>query len=119
VLRAAGVDRVIEVPGRRFGLLNTPPWTLAQARAEDFREIIVPQMQDDPDGHANLYRVVLSLNPARVVVLPGDAPPQAFDRASFVAFVLKHSYAGSGVSRWDAAMLVGVAYLSRVLARAA
>jgi hypothetical protein len=115
VLRAAGVDRVIEVPGRRFGLLATPPWTLAQLRAENFQQIVVPQMNDDADAHANLYRVVMAFNAPNVVILPGEGRrPQAFDRPAFVSHVLQHSYAGGGFSRWDAAMLVGVAYLTRL-----
>jgi hypothetical protein len=116
VLRAAGVDRVIEVPGRRFGLLNTPPWKLAQARAANFQEVVIPQMTDDPDAHVNIYRVVLSLNPSRVVILPNGGRPQTFDRAAFASYVLKHSCGttGTGFSRWDAAMLVGVAYLARL-----
>lgn len=107
VLRAAGVDRVIEVPGRRFGLLTMPPWTLTQLRAEGFAEVIVPQMSADSAAHVNLYRVVMALNPARVVIMAADARPLEFDRARFLAFMVQHST--SGIRQWDAAMFVVLA----------
>jgi hypothetical protein len=112
ILRAAGVDRVIEVPGSRFGILNMPPWTLARIRKTEYDEVIIPQMTDDIDAHINLYRVVLALKPARVVTLPGDARPQVYDRGGFTSLTLQHSYSGSGLSR--AAMFVGAAYLARL-----
>ena len=114
VLRAAGVDRVIEVPGRRFSLLTTPPWKLAKIRSENFHQVIVPQMDDDADGHVNLYRVVMAINAPGVLVLPGAGQAQAFDRAAFVSHVLQLSCTASGFSRWDAAMLVGAVYMSRL-----
>jgi hypothetical protein len=107
-LRAAGVDRVIEVPGSRFGLLSAPPWTLARVRANGFDEVVIPQMADEPQAHANLYRLVLALNPSRVTILPGDGPEQSFDRAGFMSHVLQHAY-GRGFSRWDAAVFIGLA----------
>jgi hypothetical protein len=112
ILRAAGADRVVEVPGSRFGILNLPPWTLAQIRRAEYDEVIIPQMTDDIAAHINLYRVVLALKPTRVVVLPGDGRPQVYDRAGFTSLTLQHSYSGSGVSR--AAMFVGAAYLARL-----
>lgn len=110
VLRAAGVDDVIEVPGRRFGLLTAAPWTLAAVRAGNFDEVIIPQMTDAPEGHDNLYRLVVALNPPHVTILPGDAPPRGFDRAAFAAYTLQHSYA-SGIGRWDAAVFMIAAAL--------
>jgi hypothetical protein len=107
VLRAAGIDRVIEVRGRRFGLLAMSPWTLAQVRAEKFDEVIIPQMSGDAEAHVNLYRLVMALNPPRVVIQPGEGPAQEFDRARFLAFVMKHTT--SGVRKWDAAMFVVLA----------
>ena len=112
LLRAAGVDKVIEVPGARFGVLHMPPWTLAEIRKAQYDEVIIPQMTDDTDAHINLYRVVLTLKPARVVVVPGDGQPRVHDRAGFLSLTLQHSYSGSGLSR--AAMFVGAAYLARL-----
>jgi hypothetical protein len=107
-LRAAGVDRVIEIPGDRFGLLSAPPWTLARVRAGRFDEVVIPQMTDDPEAYANLYRLVLALNPSRVTIFPGDGPAQSYDRAGFMSYVLQHAY-GRGFSRWDAAVFIGLA----------
>ena len=112
VLRAAGADKVIEVRGSRFGILNMSPWTLAEIRKTEYDEVIIPQMTDDIDAHMNLYRVVLALKPTRVVVVPGDGRPQVYDRAAFRSLALQHSYSGSGLSR--AAMFVGAAYLARL-----
>ena len=64
LLRAAGADRVIEVSGRRFGLLRLAPWTLARLRSESFSEVIIPQMTARPDTHVNLYQMVAALRPA-------------------------------------------------------
>ena len=55
---ASGVNRVIEVSGRRFGLFRIAPWTLARVRRERFDEIVVPQMESYPEGHVNLYWLV-------------------------------------------------------------
>jgi hypothetical protein len=108
VLRAAGVDRVIEIPGRRFSVVNIAPWTLAKLRTERFDEVLVPQMTAEVAGHVNLYRVVLALNPRVVVIIPGDGHPEEFDRASFASLVLRHSYPGT-LAGWDAAMVAGIA----------
>jgi hypothetical protein len=108
VLRAAGVDRVIEIPGRRFSVMNIAPWTLAKLRTERYDEVVIPQMTSEIVEHVNLYRVVLALNPKMVVVVPGDEQPEEFDRASFASLVLRHSYPGT-LAGWDAAMIAGVA----------
>jgi glycosyltransferase involved in cell wall biosynthesis len=77
-LMAAGVDRVIEIPGRRFGLLRIAPWRLARLRVERFEEVIVPQMTPHPDLHVNLYWIAAALRPRRVVVLAAEREPQVF-----------------------------------------
>jgi hypothetical protein len=105
VLRAAGVDRVIELSGTRFSLLSAPPWTLARLRREHFDEVLIPQMNGDADAHVNLYRLVLALNARRVVVLPVGEGPRVYDRASFMANVLQRS-CSNGLHRWEAAMFV-------------
>jgi glycosyltransferase involved in cell wall biosynthesis len=100
-IRAAGADRVIEIPGRRFGLLRLPPWKLLQLRAEAFTEVVIPQMTHYPELHSNIYRVVAAIAPDRVVVVPGDEPVQEVDGARFRLDLLQHSFAAF-LARWDA-----------------
>jgi hypothetical protein len=111
VLRAAGVDSVIEVPGRRFGLLSAPPWALAAVRKQDFDEVVIPQMNGDADAHVNLYRLVLALNAKRVVIVPFGEGLKEYDRASFMTYVLQRS-CSNGLHRWEAAMFVIAMVLS-------
>jgi hypothetical protein len=94
LLRAAGADRVIEVPGRRFGLLRIPPWTIKRLRTESFSEIVIPQMNAHAPSHVNLYQMVAALNPARVTIVPGDQRPETFDGPRFVQHALQHSCSG-------------------------
>jgi hypothetical protein len=93
LLRAAGADRVIEVAGRRFGLLKLAPWTIARLRSECFHEVIIPQMTPRPDAHVNLYQMVAALRPSRVTVIPGEHHPQTFDGPRFLQYALHHSCA--------------------------
>ena len=107
LLRAAGADRVIEVPGRRFGLLRMAPWTLARLRSEGFKEVIIPQMTAGPDAHVNLYQMVAALRPSRVTIVPGEQPPQTFDGVRFVQYALHHSCSGA-VGKWNTSTLIRV-----------
>jgi hypothetical protein len=107
LLRAAGADRVIEVPGRRFGLLRLAPWTLARLRSEAFNEVIIPQMTEKPDAHVNLYQMVAALRPSRVTIVPGEQQPQTFDGPRFVQYALHHSCSGA-VGKWNTSMLLRV-----------
>lgn len=91
LLRAAGADRVIEVPGRRFGLFKLAPWTVARLRSERFHEVIIPQMSARPDAHVNLYQMVAALRPSRVTIVPGEHEPQTFDGPRFLQYALHHS----------------------------
>ena len=75
-LLRAGVDSVMEVSGRRFGLLHMTPWQLWRLREGRFDHVAIPQMTDVAEDHVNLYRLALWLAPARVTILPGDAPPR-------------------------------------------
>jgi glycosyltransferase involved in cell wall biosynthesis len=72
-LLAAGVDRVVELEGRRFGLLRTNPLVVRKLRQERFDEAVIPQMTAGPEGHGNLYRLVAAVRAARVTVLDGDS----------------------------------------------
>jgi hypothetical protein len=93
LLYAAGADRVIEVPGRRFGLVRMAPW-LWRLRSEGFSEVVIPQMTADPDQHVNLYQMVAAIQPPRVTIVPGEERPQTFDGARFLQFAMQHSYLG-------------------------
>ena len=106
-LRAAGVDRVIEMPGRRFGILRIAPWQLARLRAEGFDEVIVPQMQAHPDLHMNVYWLVAALQPSSILVLPGDGTPQEYSLDIFVHAVRSRAFARA-VPRLDSLVFAGV-----------
>ncbi len=108
LLRAAGADRVIEVSGRRFGLLRLAPWTLARLRAERFTEVIIPQMTSAADAHVNLYQMVAALHPSRVTIVPGEEQPETFDGARFIQFALQHS-CSDAVGKWNTSTLVRLA----------
>jgi hypothetical protein len=95
LLRAAGADRVIEVPGRRFGLLRVAPWTIKRLRTENFSEIVIPQMNAHADSHVNLYQMVAALNPARVTIVPGDQRPETFEGPHFIQHALQHTCSGA------------------------
>jgi glycosyltransferase involved in cell wall biosynthesis len=99
-LHAAGAERVIELSGTRFGLLRTAPWTLTRLRAEQFDEVIVPQMTAPPEPHRNLYRLAAAIQPRRAVILPGDEAPLVIDGARLPGFALFHSIKGL-LERWD------------------
>jgi len=107
LLRAAGADRVIEVPGRRFGLLRLAPWTLVRLRSEGFNEVIIPQMSARPDAHVNLYQMVAALRPSHVTIVPGEQQPQTFDGVRFVQYALHHSCSGA-VGKWNTSTLIRV-----------
>ncbi|HLG55916.1 MAG TPA: glycosyltransferase [Vicinamibacterales bacterium] len=83
-LRAAGVDDVIELPGRRFGAHRLAPWRLLKLRTTRFDEVVIPQMTARREVHLNLYWLVGALRFDRVAILPGDEPPQLLQRAAFL-----------------------------------
>jgi hypothetical protein len=91
LLRAAGADRVIEVNGRRFGLLRTAPWALRRLRGEDFDEVVIPQMHGNGDEYVNLYQMVAALRPSRVTIVPGDERPETFEGPRFIQHALHHT----------------------------
>jgi glycosyltransferase involved in cell wall biosynthesis len=93
VLNAAGVDTIIEVPGRRFGVFHLAPWTLVRLRASRFDEIVIPQMTALGSAHANLYGLAHALRPGQIVILPGDEPPWVFSRDTFRPFALRQAVA--------------------------
>lgn len=93
-LRAAGVDRVIEVPGHRFGPLRLGPWAWRRLRTERFTTVVVPQMTPSVAAHTNLYWTAALLQADHVIVLPGDRAPQEFDQDAFRAFTRISSVQG-------------------------
>lgn len=92
-LLGAGVDRVIEIPGRRFGLLRLAPWTLLRLRAAAFEEVVVPQMSTWAHAHVNLYWIALALRCPSVLVLAGETA-QRFLRREFFRHTLTHAFGG-------------------------
>jgi glycosyltransferase involved in cell wall biosynthesis len=82
-LLASGVDDVIEIDGRRFGPLRTPPAVLRRLRATRFDEVVVPQMGADLQEYANLHYVVALIGSPIVTVVPGDDPTLTFSRRAF------------------------------------
>ena len=74
-LLAAGVDRIEEVGGKRFGLLRTSPRVIQRLRRERFDEAVIPQMTAHAEGHGNLYRLVAAVGAKHVTVLHGDGGP--------------------------------------------
>ena len=83
-LLAAGVDDVIELPGRRFGVHRLAPWRLRNLRAMHFREVVIPQMTAAREIHLNLYWLVGALRFDRVAILPGHEAPQLLGREAFL-----------------------------------
>ncbi len=100
-LRAAGADRIVEIPGIRFGLLGVPPWLLLRLRGERFTEIVIPQMTHYRELHGNIYRVVAAIGAERVLIVPGDQPVEQLSRGRFRLDALQYSCAGF-LARWDA-----------------
>jgi glycosyltransferase involved in cell wall biosynthesis len=103
-LTAAGVDGVIEIPGRQFGLVRIAPWRLAALRLRRFDVVVIPQMTNDPERHANLYRLVAALASRHVVVIPGSNEPVIFDAAGFRRCAMWSSCTPG----WDAVALLGM-----------
>ena len=106
-LLASGVDRVVEVPGRRFGVLRLSPWRLLALRLERFDEVVVPQMSSYPDAHVNLYWLAAAMGPRRIVVTAPDAQLEEFAPPRFRRYALRHSLAGTAL-RFDAVLFVGL-----------
>lgn len=73
-MRDAGVDDVIEVSGRRFGVFALGGRGLWRLRRERFDRVVVPQMDQSLARHANLYRVALATGAPSMVVVAPDGP---------------------------------------------
>jgi hypothetical protein len=91
LLRAAGADRVVEVGGRRFGLLRTAPWALKRLRDEGFAEVVIPQLHSNGADYVSLYQMIATLRPSRVTIVPGDEQPETFEGARFIHHALHHT----------------------------
>ncbi len=71
-LRATGVDEVIEIRGRRFGLLAMGPRVLWRLQRRQFDRVVIPQMVESMAHHINLHRVALATGaPSMVLFGPG------------------------------------------------
>lgn len=73
-LRAAGVDQIIEIPGKRFTVTRLGPLTLWRLRRQPFGELVIPQMTHYEDVSRNLHRFSRVFRTDTVTVLPGDQP---------------------------------------------
>jgi glycosyltransferase involved in cell wall biosynthesis len=82
-LEAAGVDRVIEITGRRFGLARVSPSIVHRIRREAFDEVVIPLMAAHREGHGNLYRLAAVLGAPRVTIIPGEAPRKTYEPRAF------------------------------------
>lgn len=81
-LRAAGVDRLLELRGSRFGIASLSLRLIRRLRAERFHEVVIPQMSRDPIAHGNVYRVAVLVRSTFVtVVAPGGPPRTVTQRA--------------------------------------
>jgi glycosyltransferase involved in cell wall biosynthesis len=90
-LTAAGVDRIVEIPGTRFGILRLRRRDLYRLRRERFDEAVVPQMTAHHDGHGNLYRIVAGIGARAVTVIRGDEQPLACGAGRFFRHTFKVS----------------------------
>ncbi len=99
-LLAAGVDRVEEVPGRRFGPFRLRPWTIRRLRRAAFDEVVVPQMTDHDFAHRNLYWVAALIAPARVVIAVEGRTATAYDLPAFRRRLRLLALGGMVDGRW-------------------
>ena len=90
-LVAAGVDSIIELPGRQFGLLRMSPAALFRLRREQFDEIVVPQMTSSAPSYVNVYRLAAAIGARTITVAPADHPPVSRPHRVFVKDVLRRS----------------------------
>jgi glycosyltransferase involved in cell wall biosynthesis len=88
---AAGVDRIVETAGRRFGLFRTRLATLRALRRYRFSQIVIPQMTMHFDGYGNLYRLAAAIGSPMATLTPADSAPVTFDRPSFRRLVARQS----------------------------
>jgi glycosyltransferase involved in cell wall biosynthesis len=88
-LTAAGVDRIVEIPSTRFGILRLRRVDLRRLRQERFDEAVIPQMTAHHEGHGNLYRVVAAIGARAVTVIRGDDEPFVFNARPFLRYTAK------------------------------
>jgi glycosyltransferase involved in cell wall biosynthesis len=89
-LRAAGVDRVVTLPGSRFRVWRLAPWTLRRLRAVHYDDLVIPQMGPWPTDHVNVYCLALALRWRSVTIVPGDEPSVRFASAThFLPYVVQ------------------------------
>ncbi len=87
-LRAAGVDEIVEVGGRRFGLLRINPAALLRLRRARFDEVVVPQMTPYSAQYMNLHRIAAAIGATSVTIVPGGEPAITTDARAFVRQLL-------------------------------
>jgi glycosyltransferase involved in cell wall biosynthesis len=86
-LTAAGADVIHEVPGSRFGVFRLGPWRLWRLRAMHFDRVVIPQMTEAPDAHANLYWLAAAIASPQVTILPGAEAPFSLGRRDLLLWL--------------------------------
>jgi glycosyltransferase involved in cell wall biosynthesis len=74
-LEASGVDRIVEIHGRRFGLLRVGVADLLRLRLERFTDVVIPQMTTYAPDHGNLHRLAAALARDTVTLVAGEDAP--------------------------------------------
>ena len=87
-LEAAGVDTVIEIGGKRFGLFSVAPAVLRRLRREGFAEVVIPQMTPHREAYGNLYRFAAAIGAAAVTIIPGEEAAVTCSTAAFRRMLL-------------------------------
>jgi glycosyltransferase involved in cell wall biosynthesis len=85
----AGVDRVIEIPGRRFDAFRIAPWRLRRLRRVAFDLVVVPQMTAKRIAYINLYRLAAVSGAKAVLLIGAAAEPLEMQRGAFRRFILE------------------------------
>lgn len=88
-LREAGVSNLIEVPGRRFGVLRTPLTTLRRLRTTCYDQVVIPQMAGGEFGHANLYLLALAIGASSIATFDPDNGLQWHSRRALLIKALR------------------------------
>lgn len=91
-LMAAGIDSIIELPGRRFSVLRIPARLLLRLRRERFDEIVLPQMTASLPQHTNLYRVAAAIGASTITIVPANAAATTRAYRGFVRGVLTRAH---------------------------
>jgi glycosyltransferase involved in cell wall biosynthesis len=111
-LRAAGVDDVVELPGRRFGPFRVAPWRLWRLRRHGFARVVVPQMTADPYAHRNLYWLAACVGAPAVTMFAPRGPSRSMATADVWRWLPSLSIRGL-LDRVDVPLLMALLVVAR------